>query len=216
MDRSAFLERVAEAARPLQRVELPGAFPRTPASGDGADFETFRVALASYNGLARMVGWDGLTGAVADVVRELPAGRRVVISPDVDPWREEVERGLAEAGAEVVRPEPAVWRGEAARADLGVTSAAVAVASTGSILIVPGPTHPRVASLLPGAHLAIVPASRLVAGFEDVMPVLREVAGTSSAPVLVTGPSKTSDIEMTMVYGVHGPKSLRVIIVDEP
>ena len=207
MDRAEFLDRVARAAAPLPDAELPAAFPRTPASGDSADFETFRVALASYSELA---------GAVADAARDLPDGRRTVLSPDVEPWLEEIERGLSDAGAEVIRPLAATWRKEAADADLGITSALLAVASTGSILIVPGPDHPRVASLLPTAHLAIVPAGRLVAGFEDVMPVLRRVAGTSSAPVLITGPSKTSDIEMTMVFGVHGPKSLRVIVVDEP
>jgi L-lactate dehydrogenase complex protein LldG len=216
MDRAAFLERVALASEPLQRVELPATFPRTlaSASGDTADFETFRAALASYNGLARLVERSGLAAAVADVARELPSARTVV-SPDADLWREEIEQGLSEAGAEIVRPGAGEWRKEAEQADLGITSAALAVASTGSILVVPGPDHPRVASLLPAGHLAIVSASKLVPGFEDVMPVLSAVAATSSAPVLITGPSKTSDIEMTMVFGVHGPKALRVLIVDD-
>lgn len=220
MDRAAFLERVARASEALQPVELPTTFPRTlasaaaSASGDSAGFETFRVALASYHGLARLVDRAGLAAAVADVARELPSARTVV-SPDADPWRQEIEQGLSEAGAEIVRPGAGEWRPEAERADLGITSAALAVASTGSILVVPGPNHPRVASLLPACHLAILPASKLVAGFEDVMPVLSAVAATSSAPVLITGPSKTSDIEMTMVFGVHGPKALRVLIVDD-
>lgn len=215
MDRAAFLERVAAAAAALSPVELPQAFPRTPASGPDATFERFEAALAANNGLARLVPVAELAEAVAAVVRELPEGRRAVVSPDVEPWRGAVDQGLHEAGAEALRPEPAAWRTEAEAADLGITSAALAVASTGSILIVPGPNHPRVASLLPAAHLAILPASRLVAGLEEVMPEVRRVAATSSAPVLITGPSKTSDIEMTMVFGVHGPKMLRVILVDE-
>ncbi len=217
MDRAAFLERVREAVATVPPVELPEAFPRTPASGGLADFETFRTALARNNGQARSVSRTELADAVTEVARELSANRRTVVAPDVlGMYGEEIEQGLAAAGAEVVRPEPAAWREEAARADLGVTSAALAVASTGSILIVPGPDHPRVASLLPPAHLAVLPASLLVAGLEDVMPVVTAAADRSSAPVLITGPSRTSDIEMTTVFGVHGPKVLRVLLVDEP
>ncbi len=147
--------------------------------------------------------------AFLDRVRTALAG-----ASGTDGFRQEIERGLAEAGAEAVRPDGATaWRGEAARADLGVTSAALAVAATGSILMVPGPDCPRAASLLPPAHLAVVPASRLVPGLEDVTPALAELADRSSAPVLITGPSRTSDIEMATVYGVHGPKILRVLLV---
>jgi L-lactate dehydrogenase complex protein LldG len=219
MDRAAFLEGVREAVATVPPADLPLAFPRTPASASSelADFETFRAALARNNGMARSVLRTELADAVTEVARELSAGRRTVVAPDVlKLYGEEVEQGLAAAGAEVVRPEPRGWRDAAAGADLGVTSAALAVASTGSILIVPGPDHPRVASLLPPAHLAVLPASLLVAGLEDVMPVVTAAADRSSAPVLITGPSRTSDIEMTTVFGVHGPKVLRVLLVQEP
>jgi L-lactate dehydrogenase complex protein LldG len=214
MDRAAFLDRVREAVATAEPVELPSAFPATPASGTAADFETFQAAVTANNAMARLVSRDELASAVADVARELRSSRSVVVTPDTAPWREEIERGLAEAHAELLRPEGEAWRQQAEQADMGITSAELAVASTGSILIVPGPDHPRVASLLPTVHLAIVPVDRLVGGFEDIMPVLSELAGRSSAPVLVTGPSKTSDIEMTMVFGVHGPKVLRVLVVE--
>ena len=215
MDRRAFLDRVREAVAQGGDVELPSAFPPTPASGEEASFERFAAALAANNGLARLVRRSELAGAVADIARELGAERRVVVAPDVDIWRQEVDEGLEAAHAEIARPLADGWRGEAARADLGITSAAAAVASTGSILLVPGPDHPRVASLLPTMHLAIMPADRLVAGFEDVMAMLPGTADRSSAPVLVTGPSRTSDIEMTTVFGVHGPKALRVLLVQD-
>jgi L-lactate dehydrogenase complex protein LldG len=214
MDRTTFLDRVRTALAEAPPVDLPPAFPRTPASGTGADFETFRAALAAANGVARLVRRAELAGAVADVARELDAGSRTaVIAADVEHWREEVDNGLELAGVEAVRPEPPSWRQEAERAALGITSAELAVASTGSILVVPGPGHPRVASLLPAAHLAIVPVERLVAGFEDVIAALGDAASRSSGPVLITGPSRTSDIEMTMVFGVHGPKAVRVLVL---
>jgi len=84
---------------------------------------------------------------------------------------------------------------------------------TGSILIAPGPNAPRVASLLPPAHLAILSADRLVPGLEEIMTTVAELAERSSSAVLITGPSRTTDIEMTTVFGVHGPRVLRVLLV---
>jgi len=60
----------------------------------------------------------------------------------------------------------------------------------------------------------VLPMSRLVPGLEEALEAVAAVQGTSSAPVLVTGPSRTSDIEMTTVFGVHGPRALRVLLVE--
>jgi L-lactate dehydrogenase complex protein LldG len=157
-----------------------------------------------------------LAEAVAEVTRGLGRSRRVVVAGDLGPYEPAVDEGLAAAHADVLRPEAEAWVEGAAGADLGITSARLAVAATGSILLVPGPHHPRVASLLPGVHLAVVPTSRLVPGLEEVMEVLGSVAGSSSAPVLVTGPSRTTDIEMTTVLGVHGPRAVHVLLVNDP
>jgi L-lactate dehydrogenase complex protein LldG len=214
MDRQSFLARVRTALREVEDLDLPGSFPRTPASGDGAaDVERFMASLAASNGVARVVRPDELAGAVADVAAGLPDARRAVVTADVDPWWPQVERGLHLAGADVTRPSPDEWRDLAAGADLGVTSAALAVAATGSLLLIPGRDAPRVASLLPSVHLAVLPADRVVPGLEEALAVVADGINASSAPVLVTGPSRTSDIEMTTVYGVHGPRSLHVFLV---
>jgi L-lactate utilization protein LutC len=216
MERQAFLARVRSALHGAERPELPAAFPRTPASGDGAgrgDPERFQAALAANNGLARIVRIEELADAVADVAGGMGQGRRVVVAGDVAPWWLEIERGLARAGAEIVRPGSVTWREEAARADLGITSAALAIASTGSLLLTPGADAPRVASLLPTVHLAILPTERVVPGLEEALEEVALAIHRSSAPVLVTGPSRTSDIEMTTVYGVHGPRSVHVLLV---
>ncbi len=214
MERSAFLARVRSALADVEPVELPASFPPTPATGEGVGHvERFRAALGASNGLARVVTRDDLAVAVGDVATTLPGSRGVVVTADVEPWWGEVQRGLHLAGAKVTRPGPDAWREAAAGADLGITSAALAVAATGSLLLVPGPNAPRVASLLPAAHLAILPVDRVVPGLEEALTAVVEAIHTSSAPVLVTGPSRTSDIEMTTVYGVHGPRSLHVLLV---
>ena len=216
MEREPFLARVRDALRGAGVRELPRSFPATPASADGsASPDRFVSELAKTGGMARVVPMTALPDAVADVVHELPAGRRTVVSPDTGDFQEAIHRGLRAALAEVVTPAtPAEWREEAASADLGVSSATLGIASTGSVLIVPGPDSPRVVSLLPEAHLVVLPAGRVVPGFEDAMATLGSLVSSSSAPVIVTGPSRTSDIEMTTVLGVHGPRILRVLLVE--
>jgi L-lactate dehydrogenase complex protein LldG len=213
MDRTAFLARVASALSGVQAPELPPTVPPTPASGETSDPERFVAAVAANNAVARRVSLGEVADAVTDAARELGRDRRVAVAPDVAPWRAEVEQGLARAGAQIVEAGPAHWRADPNAAAMGVTSAALAVAATGSLLLIPGADSPRLISLLPPRHLAIVPVDRLVPGLEQVMPVLIEAASRSSAPVLVTAPSRTSDIEMTTVYGVHGPKVLRILLV---
>jgi hypothetical protein len=61
----------------------------------------------------------------------------------------------------------------------------------------------------------ILPVERLVAGLEEALEVVATLAATHSNPFLVTGPSRTSDIEMEMVLGAHGPKALHVLLVSE-
>jgi L-lactate dehydrogenase complex protein LldG len=216
MDRAAFLQRVRTAVAGSPPVERPASWPAAPGSGGGSDTppaERFAAELAKTTGVARVVGPEDLAQAVADVAREVGAARAVV-AEDTEFAGEAIDEGLRLAGVESVRPSAEGWRGAAAETDLGVTSAHLGVAATGSILIVPSPGSPRVASLLPPAHLAIVPVGRLVAGLEDAMAALTELVDRSSAPVLVTGPSNSSDIEMITVHGVHGPRVLRVLLVE--
>lgn len=218
MDRAGFLARVRHALAGVEGPDLPATFPATPASGDGtATPQRFLAELAVAGATGAAVARYELADAVAEVGSRLAADTpRAVVAPETDEFGAEIEIGLRSAGVQIVRPDgPAGWRTEAERADLGVTSAELAVASTGSVLLVPGPASPRVASLLPTEHLVVMPADRLVPGLENVMLALAATADSSSAPVLVTGPSRTSDIEMITVLGVHGPKRLTVLLVGE-
>jgi L-lactate dehydrogenase complex protein LldG len=214
MERTAFLERVRRALDGVSGPRLARSWPRTPASGDGVDPEAFAAALARNNGVARTVARSALVEAVLDEAREIPSPRVTVVTEDTDPWRAELDRALDEARAEVLRPSGGEWRDAAAGANLGITSAALGLSATGSVLIVPSPGSPRVASLLPETHLVILPVSRLVPGLEEALEAVAAASGSSSAPVLITGPSRTSDIEMTTVFGVHGPRSLRVLVIE--
>lgn len=217
MDRTRFLARVQEALADADAPPLPADLPATPASDDGRPvIQRFSEELRAVGGVVEVVSRADLAGAVAAAAEQAEA-RTAVVGPDLGPFAGPVAEGLVRFGVEVLEPdEPAGWRQAAARADLGVTGALLAVASSGSILASAGRESSRLASLLPPAHLAILPAERVIAGFEDLFGALGEHLREGSAAVLMTGPSRTADIEMVLVRGVHGPRHVHVLLVEEP
>ena len=95
-----------------------------------------------------------------------------------------------------------------------MTTAALGVASTGSVLVRGTPGSPRIASLLPDTHLVVVPQARLIGGFEELFERVPAAMEGVAGSVLITGPSRTADIEMQVVRGAHGPRSVTVLLVE--
>lgn len=93
---------------------------------------------------------------------------------------------------------------------VGVTRADCGLADTGSILEAEGTGHPLQASLLPETHVAILRRSAILPSMPDAMPLLKK----ADRAVFITGPSRTSDIEMTLTIGVHGPGEIIVCLVE--
>jgi L-lactate dehydrogenase complex protein LldG len=104
-------------------------------------------------------------------------------------------------------------RERCAVADVGITSADYALADTGSLVMLSTEREARLVSLLPPAHIAVVPVDRLLTGLDELFSVLPHPAEASSSMVLITGPSRTADIEQILVRGVHGPGQITVILV---
>jgi L-lactate dehydrogenase complex protein LldG len=176
-------------------------------SGDGRGFERFAEQLAALGGDARRIAVGELEEAVAAAARDCT---RAVVGADLGALTERVTAGLAAAGCVVLEP----GREGAAAADLGVTGAAYGVAATGSVLLTSGPGNPRTTGLLPERHLVILPEDRLLPGFEELVGHLSAITGFASQSVVISGPSRTSDIEMTPVLGVHGPGRIIVLVVE--
>jgi L-lactate dehydrogenase complex protein LldG len=101
-----------------------------------------------------------------------------------------------------------------ATADFGITTADFALADTGTLVMLASPQDARLISLLPPAHIAVVPAARLLSGLDELFSLLPDPARQTSSLVLITGPSRTGDIEQILVRGVHGPGKITVIIVE--
>jgi L-lactate dehydrogenase complex protein LldG len=94
---------------------------------------------------------------------------------------------------------------------VGVTKAVCGLADTGSILIADGEGDPLQASLLPQIHIAVLCASDILPSLVDAMSL--PIVSQSRASVIITGPSRTADIEMSLTIGMHGPGEVHVFLV---
>ena len=173
--------------------------------GDAREVPDAVARLAGARSMRKVVAWPGDTLGV-DLVAPLAA------------------RGLDAAampGTEVAPVERERLRALAAAADLGVTSADVAVAETGTLVVVSGAGRPRSTSLLPACHVAVFDRDVLVESLLQIGLVLEawhdgpEPSWRGAAINFITGPSRTADIELTLTRGVHGPKEVHAVFVEQ-
>jgi L-lactate dehydrogenase complex protein LldG len=104
--------------------------------------------------------------------------------------------------------------------EIGITAVDYALADTATLVLISGAGRARSASLVPPVHLAVVEARQIISGLDDLFPLLAETGNGSdrhmpSAITFITGPSRTADIELTLVVGVHGPQQLHVVLLAE-
>jgi len=100
-----------------------------------------------------------------------------------------------------------------AQVDIGITSADYVLSDTGTLVMLASPAEARLVSLLPPAHIAVIPRERILTGLDELFTLLPDPAAQTSSMVMITGPSQTADIEQILIRGVHGPGQITVIIV---
>lgn len=99
--------------------------------------------------------------------------------------------------------------------DAGITSTAGAIADPGALILWPSEKEPRLMSLVPPIHIAVLEADKIFSSFLEAMQTEKWSTKMPTNVVLISGPSKTADIEMTLAFGVHGPRELIVLILDK-
>ena len=213
--RSAIFGRIRKAQnRPDQPTEAEYAQVRQyldhHASGPRPDLgpdlvERFRQqALRTSQTLDEVANLDAVPAAVARYLDGIGVGRQAIAWETLNalPW---------DAAGLTVAFRPPV------NEDLvGVTGCFCAVAETGTLMLLSGAETFASAALLPETHIAIVPRSRIVAGIEDAFALAKQERGQlPRATNFISGPSRTGDIEQTIVLGAHGPYRVHVILVEE-
>jgi L-lactate dehydrogenase complex protein LldG len=99
---------------------------------------------------------------------------------------------------------------------LGISGCFCAIAETGTLVILAAPEAPTATVLLPDTHIAIVRAERIVSGMEEAFALIRAERGELPRAVnMVSGPSRTGDIEQTIVLGAHGPFRMHVLVLGQ-
>jgi len=98
--------------------------------------------------------------------------------------------------------------------DFAITGTLAGLAESGSLVLWPGPDEPRLMSLVPPLHIALLDADRLFENFAQLIERENWAAGMPTNALLISGPSKTADIEQTLAYGIHGPKALITLILE--
>lgn len=127
----------------------------------------------------------------------LPADIAVKIVPEADSFDERQRQD---------------FRREVVASYIGITTADYLLADTASIVLLGGKGRARSVSLVPSIHVAVVPAGRMVGSYRRMLSSLDARVLPSNVTV-VTGPSKTADIEATLVHGAHGPREMHLFVV---
>jgi L-lactate dehydrogenase complex protein LldG len=176
-------------SRFLEELDALGGHGERVAGMDEA--RDYVVALAQERGAKLLVRWD-----------------------EEDLERMGVDGALAEVGVEVV-----VWRDledfrdVAERAEVGLSTAAWAIADTGSLVLESGPGKGRTVTLLPPTYVAVIPVDRVLRTVPEAIERYAQSGGLPANVCFHTGPSRSGDIEMSLAIGVHGPGDVHVLLV---
>ena len=200
--REQILGRVRAALADVTEVPPVPPAPRRDPVADVV--ELFAERVEDYRAHVVRSTAEGLSAAVAAA---LPAGGTVVVPEGLASGA-----GLTVEGAVVDDGSLSAY--DLDRIDAVVTAAAVGIAETGTIVLDHGPDQGRRAiSLVPDTHVCIVRVDQVVLDVPDAVGLLQPAVVSGRPLTWISGPSATSDIELSRVEGVHGPRNLTVIIV---
>ncbi len=210
--KEAILNRLRGAATPI--AHAPQAWQPWRGVDDNARRERFVAGICASHA-------EILTVKEASLARELTAwldeeGVTSLACGQGGRWQ--VEIAAACAGRSVLTPsgEFASWKDDLFDAcQAGITHCAGAIADTGTLVLLPDGGEPRTLSLVPPCHIALLAASTIADNLAGLVEAGRWQQAMPTNLLLVSGPSKTADIQQTLAYGAHGPSRLLVVLVED-
>ncbi|MBF4163512.1 LutC/YkgG family protein [Nocardioides acrostichi] len=202
--REEILGRVRAALADVAPATEPVVGPLAVEPTDAERLDLFVERVADYRAVVERVAEADLAAHVASL---FAPGDRVVVPPGLP---EDLVAALAHPVAD-----NALGAADLDAADAVVTTAAVGIAETGTIVLDHGPGQGRRAlTLVPDRHVCVVRAEQVVADVPQAVTRLAAAVRSGQPLTWISGPSATSDIELDRVEGVHGPRALHVVLVD--
>jgi L-lactate dehydrogenase complex protein LldG len=208
--------RTALGARPPgeapETVPVPRDYLTTDPAPHAEQVERFVHRVAEYKAVIHRVAVAELPAAIAEVLAARCV-RTLVVPADLPAgWIPGGTRVLRDDGGGTLTNE------QIESSDGVLTAAALGIAQTGTIVLDAGPGQGRRAlTLLPDYHLCVVRADQIVGFVPEAVTRLHDAARAPGRPITwISGPSATSDIELNRVEGVHGPRTLEVLVVMDP
>lgn len=219
MERERFLSRVSRAIA-ARGPDDPGPSPGLVPAEERRDLVIrFRRNLEALGGTAHEPSAEDVFVTVAEIMRAATDGRFLAWDQPHLPVAgilDEIERlGMVRRSHAV----PVDARGRRAHqlgyydCAVGLTGADAGLAESGSIILSSGRGRPRMASLIPETHIALLPRSRISASLGHWILDRPDALATEANWTIITGPSRTADIEQVLTRGVHGPRDVHVVIV---
>jgi len=174
--------------------------------------DLFRESLEAVDGHCIIANNESeVVNALTSIIKSLQGtrlrGRCIAISDDI-----EVERLISQADLEIDELGVTPSASDIFRFDVGISGVQAAIAETGTLLLDSSKERHRLVSLVPPVHIAILKESQIVGTLSEALALLRKSEQLTPIATLVTGPSRTADIELTLAIGVHGPQELFVIV----
>ncbi len=158
--------------------------------------------------VSMVAGLQDVPASIAQYLQSKNLGNKAVIWPGLS--------GLDWQASNLHVEPRAPYRDDPEPDLVGITGCFAAIAETGTLALLSGPESPASMALLPETHIAIVMKSRIVRHMEDVFALLRHERGAPPRALnFISGPSRTGDIEQTIVLGAHGPYRVHLVIVTD-
>jgi len=223
-DRARILDQIRRSLKtarlPAARATLPPRQVGSTSLNGEALVESFTRELTALKGIVHSPRPPAqMIETVIEALRESGGGGALTWADDALPVAG-LGNAMRRAGIEAIDPNVPIDRDgrrdkqmQLAGAKIGITGALAGLADTGSLVVASGPARPRLASLLPPIHIALLLVADLYPSLPDFFAAQPDIVREGSNVVIITGPSRTADIELTPVLGVHGPKTLHVVLI---
>ena len=217
ISRNRILARLFGALPP--GTEIPDLEPALAPPGEGFSSEEairrLKARMAAVNAEIHVVASGQWRQQLQAIIRTKSVKRflygpdsavgRALVAGWTEPSRDGVEFIAYDASAEALKQ-------TIFQVDAGLTGTLGAVAETGAVILKSSAEEPRLLSLVPPIHFAVLDAAAIYPDLATAMQALNWSTAMPTNMLLISGPSKTADIEFTLAYGVHGPKELVVLI----